>query len=177
MIGNIAREWTTSQKNGRLVTTKRSASMPPLPNQRHELFAQEIAKGKTATEAYQVAGYTPSEQNASRLTRNDKVQRRVVEIQERGAKRAEVTVESLIEEAEAARILAMAIEAPSAAIAAVREKGVLSGKRVERTASELTGKDGGPIETEDVSARELIGRRILGLAARGTTNGDTGKPH
>lgn len=151
--------------------------MPPLPNQRHERFAQELAKGNSASEAYTNAGYGESRSAACRLSTNVNVQARVAELQERGAKRVEVTVESLIEEAEAARLLAMSIEAPSAAIAAVREKGVLSGKRVERTASELTGKDGGPIETEDVSARELIGRRILGLAARGAANGDTGKPH
>jgi hypothetical protein len=32
---------------------------------------------------------------------------------------------------------------------------------------EVTGADGGPIETKDVSARDLLASRIAGLAARG----------
>ena len=32
--------------------------MPVLENQRHELFAQGIAKGQSQREAYQNAGYT-----------------------------------------------------------------------------------------------------------------------
>lgn len=151
--------------------------MPPLDNPRHERFAQELAKGKTASEAYIDAGFRPNDGNCIRLKGNERVIARVSELQERGARRVEVTVESLIEEAEAARTLAMDIKAPAAAIAAVKEKGVLSGKRVERTANELTGKDGGPLETLDVSGRELIDRRIASLAARGSMEGNTGKPH
>lgn len=41
---------------------------------------------------------------------------------------------------------------------------------------ELAGKDGGPIETKDVTAREIIERRIAELAARGAAQGDPGKP-
>lgn len=37
-------------------------------------------------------------------------------------------------------------------------------------ANELTGRDGGPIETQDVSARELIASRLAGLASRGAAN-------
>ncbi len=49
---------------------------------------------------------------------------------------SEVTVESLIYDAEEARAAAIKAGRFSAAIAAVREKGVLSGKRVERAGSE-----------------------------------------
>jgi hypothetical protein len=42
---------------------------------------------------------------------------------------------------------------------------------------EVTGKDGGPIQTEDVSARELIAGRIAGIAERRGTEGGSGKPH
>lgn len=38
--------------------------------------------------------------------------------------------------------------------------------------SELTGKDGGPIETKDVSARDIIASRIAGIAARGSETSD-----
>ena len=38
---------------------------------------------------------------------------------------------------------------------------------------EHTGKDGGPIQTEEVSARERIAGKLASLAARGGTDGDT----
>jgi AraC-like DNA-binding protein len=36
----------------------------------------------------------------------------------------------------------------------------------ETTTQETVGKDGGPIETKDVTARELLASRIAGIAAR-----------
>jgi len=47
--------------------------MPPLDNPRWEHFAQEIAKGKTAREAYVLAGYKKNDGNASRLKSNEKL--------------------------------------------------------------------------------------------------------
>jgi phage terminase small subunit len=44
-----------------------------------------------------------------------------------------VTVESLINEAEQARLGAMEAKQYSAAVAAIKEKGSLSGKRIERS--------------------------------------------
>lgn len=46
------------------------------------------------------------------------------------------------------------------------------------SAVQHTGKDGGPIETHDVSAaRELVSGRVAGLAARTAAEGNTSKPH
>lgn len=42
---------------------------------------------------------------------------------------------------------------------------------------ELTGKDGKPIETQDVSARDILADRIAGIAARNGAASDTGKPN
>lgn len=106
--------------------------MPVLANPRHERFAQELAKGKSQAEAYANAGYEPSEPNASRLTRNEKVQARVAELQERAAIRTEVTAASLIAEAEEVRQKAMMAGQFAPAIAAIKEKGVLAGVRVEK---------------------------------------------
>lgn len=72
--------------------------MPALTNAKHEFFAQALAKGKSQAEAYEFAGYKPDEPNASRLTRNDKVQARVAEILNRAATRAEITIASLSQE-------------------------------------------------------------------------------
>lgn len=72
--------------------------MPALTNPRHERFAQELASGKSQSEAYQLAGYEPSEPNASRLTRNDKVQARVAELQERSAAKIMLSREWVLEQ-------------------------------------------------------------------------------
>jgi hypothetical protein len=41
--------------------------MPILPNHKHELFAQGLAKGLSADAAYQAAGYKRDRGNAARL--------------------------------------------------------------------------------------------------------------
>ena len=97
--------------------------MPILGNPRHEAFARELAKGKSATEAYEIAGFKPDRKNAHRLTTNDGVLTRVAELQSRAACRAVVTVENLIAEAEAARAAAMEKGQLSAAISAIRRTG------------------------------------------------------
>ena len=43
-----------------------------LRNPRHEKFAQEIAKAKTATAAMAAAGYSDP-RNSTRLTKNDEI--------------------------------------------------------------------------------------------------------
>ena len=72
--------------------------MPVLSNQRHERFAQGIAAGLSAEDAYRTAGYAPDRKNAHRLTTNDGVKARVEELLSRGAARAEVTVERVVRE-------------------------------------------------------------------------------
>lgn len=54
--------------------------MPVLKNARHEKFAQALAKGKTATEAYAEAGFKPHDGNAARLRGNERISARVDEI-------------------------------------------------------------------------------------------------
>lgn len=72
--------------------------MPLLKNPKHEKFAQELAKGKTADEAYRIAGYSKHRSNAARMIANDSIRQRVAEIQGKGAERAEITVERVINE-------------------------------------------------------------------------------
>jgi phage terminase small subunit len=57
--------------------------MPVLSNHRHEQFAQSLAGGLTATEAYVAAGYEKSgaRQNVSRLLRRPDIMARVQELQ------------------------------------------------------------------------------------------------
>lgn len=71
--------------------------MPALTNPRHERFAHELAKGKTQADAYEAAGYKPSESNASTLRSNQKVAARVAEIQEKAAAKVGLTIASATE--------------------------------------------------------------------------------
>lgn len=105
--------------------------MSALRNARHEAFAQALAKGKSATDAMKAAGYSDP-RNSSRLTKNDEIQRRVAELQERGAKKVEVTVESLTAELEEARAIALKEKQSSAAVSATMGKAKLFGLGVER---------------------------------------------
>lgn len=72
--------------------------MPALENQRHELFAQALAKGGTQDEAYASAGYKPSRSAASRLSTNVNVLARVAELAERSADRAEIDIARVLKE-------------------------------------------------------------------------------
>lgn len=54
--------------------------MPILPNAKHERFAQEIAKGKSASEAYVEAGYKANRHNAATLARTKHISTRVDEL-------------------------------------------------------------------------------------------------
>jgi phage terminase small subunit len=76
--------------------------MPPLDNSRHEKFAQGLAQGMSASEAYRQAGYEAkggaAEVGASRLIRNDKVTARVAELKERAAVAVSLSREWVLEQ-------------------------------------------------------------------------------
>lgn len=114
--------------------------MPALTNARHERFAQELAKGKTADAAYVEAGYKANRHNAAALARQEHISTRVAEITERGAVRAEITVASILEELEQARVAALGAETPqsSAAVSASMSKAKLLGLVVDKTESKVT---------------------------------------
>jgi hypothetical protein len=115
--------------------------VPTLTNPKHELFAQQLAQGKTASEAYVSAGYRPSRQNAARLRSKDDIAARVQEIQAAGAKSAEVSVQSLLAELEAARERATSLNQLSAAVRAISEKAKISGLLVKRQEVQVSGPD------------------------------------
>lgn len=72
--------------------------MPVLENARHERFAQALATGKTADEAYIEAGYKANRGNAATLKANQSIADRVAEILQRGADRAEINEEMVLRE-------------------------------------------------------------------------------
>ncbi|MDO9417019.1 terminase [Pararhizobium sp.] len=123
--------------------------MPVLKNARHEKFAQALAKGKTADDAYKDAGFKANRGNAATLKANQSISKRVAEIQGRAAERAAVSIQSLTDELEEARGIAIAEKQSSAAVAATLGKAKLHGLLVDK--KQHTGPNGGPIQTIDLS--------------------------
>jgi phage terminase small subunit len=106
--------------------------MPACKTEREERFAMFLAKGLNQTEAYEAAGYKRSGASASKAAQKPGVIARVKELRHQAAYRTRVTLRSLLEQAEDARFGAMTDKQYSAAVAAIREKGILSGLRVEK---------------------------------------------
>ncbi len=125
-----------------------------LPNHRRELFAQLLVQGFTAVDAHEKAGYKRHDGNACTLAKHPEVQARLEEI--RGelaaektgfpfgtsaiATRANVTAESLMDQAQTILACAMERGQMAAAVSALKEKGILSGKRIERSEVGLPGE-------------------------------------
>jgi phage terminase small subunit len=72
--------------------------MPVLKNARHERFAQELAKGSTADDAYATAGFKANRGNAATLKAKQSISDRVDEILGRAAAKAEITQEMVLRE-------------------------------------------------------------------------------
>jgi hypothetical protein len=123
--------------------------MSVLNNPRHEAFAQALARGMSATAAYAEVGYRPHRHNAATLARKKHISVRVAELQEEqlhqqataeAAANAKVTIESLIAEAEAARMKAMSEKGgAAAAVTALTAKAKLAGMWREKVDQHNTG--------------------------------------
>lgn len=72
--------------------------MPVLKNPKWEMFAQECAKGISATESYVMSGFRYNDSNASKLFNHPDIQTRIQEIKIRASYRTEITVKSILEE-------------------------------------------------------------------------------
>lgn len=107
--------------------------MPALENQRHERFAQELAKGKSATEAYTEAGYRGDRTAASRLSSNVNVQTRLSELQATAAEKVVVTVEDIARQLDEDRKFARDTGAAAAAVSATMGKAKVLGLIVEKS--------------------------------------------
>ena len=117
--------------------------MPILENARYERFAQALAVGKTAVDAYEAAGYRRNRGHASTLRRNPRILQRVDEILEtkgqiqgRGAlaaiERAMLSKTAVIEMLLADRELARVKGQSSAAIRAAELLGKELGMFIDR---------------------------------------------
>jgi hypothetical protein len=125
--------------------------MPALKNPRHEAFAQTLARGMSASAAYAEAGYKANRHNAAALAREEHIRTRVTELQEEqlaihqqataaAAANKQVTIESLIAEAESARAKAMSEKGgAAAAVSALTAKAKLAGMWREKVDQHNSG--------------------------------------
>lgn len=148
--------------------------MPVLKNARHEKFAQERFKGKTIDEAYVAAGFKENRGNAARLNANESIRKRIDELTANAAEKAEW---SAADRLAALKRISDAAERddPRVAVSAIAEANKMQGSHAP-TKSEITGKDGGAIETKDVSARDIVSGKLARLASRSGAGADTGEP-
>jgi hypothetical protein len=149
--------------------------MPVLDNHRRELFTQLLFQGFPAVDAYEKAGYKRHDGNACTLANHPEVLARLEEIRGEGeqgwpvgtraiAARANVTVETLIDDSEKVFQRAMEIGQLSAANTAIKGKGILSGKWIERA------EVGTPGEYETMTDDELERQIMERLARLGFTD-------
>ena len=124
--------------------------MPLTPKQ--EAFALAYVETGNASEAYR-RSYNAEKMKpsviavkASELLANGNVAVRVAELQAAHVERHEITVDDILRELEEARALAAGGEKPqpAAMVAASMGKAKLLGMLMDKT--EVTGKDGGPID-------------------------------
>ncbi len=114
--------------------------MPVLKNPRHELFAELLALGKTATEAYGEAGYTPGRRDAaSRLSANVNIRARLRELQAIAIKKTVLTKQWVIE-----RLIEVAARS-------MQHRGVMRGGRAVAFRFDAAGAN---------RALELLGKEI-----------------
>lgn len=107
-----------------------------LLNVRQEAFCRGLIEGLPASRAYSQAGYdarnNAAEVNASRLLRNAKVTKRLIELQRDAAHKAAVTAETVAAELDAAYKLAFENGQAAACVAASMGKAKLFGLIVDR---------------------------------------------
>jgi hypothetical protein len=129
--------------------------MPALKNQRHEKFTLALFEGKSATEAYALAGYRPCRQNAARLMSNDVIRQRLSELQGGAAKSAAITVQSIVDELDEAIAVAKNAKQATAMVSAAALKSKLAGLLIERV------ETGQPGSFDDLHSTAAIADRVL----------------
>lgn len=140
---------------------------------KQEAFALAYFETGNAAEAYRRA-YDVSENardqwlyvEASQLLDHPDIALRLEALQEQAARLVIFTRQKAMEEYEEARLLAIKAVAPAAAVSATTGKVKLFGLDAPtKIRAEMTGKDGGPIQTQDTSLEMLIDEaRRLGIS-------------
>lgn len=137
---------------------------------KQEKFCQKVVELGNNSEAYREAYDTSRMKDASvhrkakELMDNVKVAARLEELREELRARHRITVDDLVRELEEARQIALSAMTPqtSAAVQSTLGKAKLLG--LDKQVLEISGPNGGPIQTQDVPDEELEEKlKALGL--------------
>lgn len=146
--------------------------MPVLDNPRHERFAQELASGKSASEAFVKAGYKKNDGNAIRLKGNEKVQARLGELLGKAAKKVELdkewVISRLMENANRAMQAQQVLDSEGKPTGEFRYNGAVANRALELLGKEIgmfidrheIGDPGGFARMSDDELRKFIAERI-----------------
>ncbi len=142
--------------------------------EKQEAFALAFLETGNAAEAYRRAYDVAPEAKdgwlyveACQLLDNPKIALRLKSLRDQAERLSIFNLSAAMDEFEEARQLAQAEKNPSAMVAATTGKVKLFG--LDKPAKiEHTGKDGGAIKTEDVSAKELLRAHLNAIASRTT---------
>lgn len=144
-------------------TTTEKPGAQPLKKPEHELFAQEVASGRTKTDAFIEIRPHAAEWKASAvhvkaamLGAREDVKARVAFLQEKAADSAVFTLSAHLARMNALSIAAERAGEFASAVKAEENRGKAAG--FYPTKVELTGRGGGPIETKqtrDLTPEEL----------------------
>jgi hypothetical protein len=129
--------------------------MGTLTNPRHERFAQALFEGKSADEAFVIAGYKRNRGNASRLKANENVSRRLADLQAQAAKSVKITIESICEELSEATAVAKSKGQAQAMVSASALRAKLAGLMVERV------EVGAPGDFDNLTSTASIVDKVL----------------
>lgn len=146
-----------------------AAGSAPLRNARHELFAQEVAGGRSKTDAFiefypRAADWKTSAANvkASMLAAREDVKARIAFLQTKAADAAVFTLAAHLARLNALSIAAEKSGEFTAAVKAEENRGKAAGFYPNKV--ELTGRGGGPIETKQT--RDLTDAELAEELAR-----------
>lgn len=170
--------------------------MPMLSNAKHERFAQALAAGKSADEAYQSAGYAENSGNAATLKGNQRVQARVAELLGRATEGVVLTkqwvLERLIQNADRAMQAESVKDENGEPIGDYHYQGNVANRALELLGKELgmfieRKEVGQPGDFDKLNATELrdlilreaeeLGVGLPALEAIGGGGEGRGKPH
>jgi len=145
---------------------------------KQEAFALAFLETGNAAEAYRRAyDVAPDAKDgwlyveACQLLDNPKVALRLKDLREQAERLSIFNLSAAMDEFEQARKLAMTEKNPSAAVAATTGKVKLFG--LDKPARvEHAGKDGGPIQTQDMTAADVISARLAAIKSRASGEPD-----
>ena len=147
-------------------------------SQQQRRFADLILEGKSQTQAYKDAGYKCANDNvaavsASELVRNPKVVAYIEDHRKEAAKALQIDLQWLIKKGVAILDAAEKEGAYGPAVSALKEVGILTGERVEKSQRENINRDAADLTTAELD--ELIAAELASGEA-GKASG-RGKPH